>query len=271
MGGAAMTFPIDDLYLEGGKQIFDGMPDTVETTTTPRWRAQVVGVHPHDIWAFCEGLVLHGGQLYESTGPDGFSSLRRVHLRSGLVLQSIRFDAPDFCEGIALRGNQIVQLTLRQQRARVHALPSFERVGEFSYDGEGWGLAFDGRCFVMSNGSSELTLRDPETFEVLSTVGVTVEGRPQPRLNELECVGDLIYANVFGTNCILEIAAGGEVRKVIDVTVLSSLERGCLGQGDAAYRRAAVLNGIAHDPASNTFLITGKLWPKVFRVRFVPQ
>lgn len=266
-----MPLPIDDLYLDGGKQILDGMPGTVETKTTPRWRAQVVAVHPHDIWAFCEGLVLHGGQLYESTGPEGFSSLRRVHLRTGLVLHAIRFDRPDFCEGIALRGDQIVQLTLRQQRARIHALPSFDRVGEFSYEGEGWGLAFDGRRFVMSNGSSELTLRDPQTFEVLSTVRVSVEGRPQPRLNELECVGELVYANVFGTSCILEIGPDGVVRKVIDLAeLLSPLEQGCLGLGDPIYRRAAVLNGIAYDPSNDTFLITGKLWPKVFRVRFVP-
>jgi glutaminyl-peptide cyclotransferase len=266
-----MTFPIDDLYLGGGKQILDGMPGTVETTTIPRWRAQVLAVHPHDIWAFCEGLVLHGGQLYESTGPEGFSSLRRVHLRTGLVLQAMRFDRPDFCEGIALRDNQIVQLTFRQQRARIHALPSFERVGEFSYEGEGWGLAFDGRRFVMSDGGSDLTLRDPATFEVLSTKRVSVEGRPQPRLNELECVGDLVYANVFGTNCVLEIGPDGVVRKVIDLTgLLSAHEQGCLGLGDEVYRRAAVLNGIAYDRANDTFLITGKLWPKVFRVRFVP-
>jgi glutamine cyclotransferase len=196
--------------------------------------------------------------------------LRRVHLQSGLVLQAIRLDRQDFCEGIALRGDRIVQLTLSQKRARIHALPSFERVGEFTYEGEGWGLAFDGRRFVMSDGTSDLTLRDPDTFEALSTIRVTVEGRPQPRLNELECVGDLIYANVFGTNCILEFGSDGAVRKVIDVNLLSSLEQGCLGLGDAIYRRAAVLNGIAHDPANDTFLITGKLWPKVFRVRFVP-
>lgn len=265
-----MTLSIDGLYLSGGKQILEGDSDTVETTTIPRWRAQIVGVFPHDIWAFCEGLLLHRGHLYESTGPEDYSSLRRVHLRSGLVLQGIHFDRPDFCEGIALRGDRIVQLTLRQQRARIHALASLDRVGEFTYEGEGWGLAFDGRRFVMSNGTSDLTLRDPDTFEVLSTIRVTVEGRPQTRLNELECVGDVIYANVFGTNCILEIGPDGVVRKVIDVNLLSSLEQGCLGLGDATYRRAAVLNGIAHDPASNTFLITGKLWPKVFRVRFVP-
>lgn len=265
-----MPFSIDGLFVSGGKQIFDGMPGTVETTTTPRWRAQIVDVLPHDIWAFCEGLLLHEGHLYESTGPNGFSTLRRVHLRSGLVLQAIRFDQQDFCEGIALRGNQIVQLTLSQKRARIHALPSFDRIGEFTYEGEGWGLAFDGRRFVMSNGSSDLTLRDPYSFEVLSTIHVTVEGRPQPALNELECVGDLIYANVFKTNCILEIGADGVVRKVIDVNLLSSLEMGCLGVGNPVYQRAAVLNGIAYDPASDTFLITGKLWPKVFRVRFVP-
>jgi glutaminyl-peptide cyclotransferase len=164
-----------------------------------------------------------------------------------------------------------VQLTFRQQIARVYDLASFEQVDEFAYQGQGWGLAFDGTSFVMSNGSSDLTLRDPRTFAVQATIPVTLEGRPQPRLNELECVGDLIYANVFLTGDVLEIGRDGVVRKVIDLSaLLTPNERCCLGLGEPDLQAAAVLNGIAYDPTDGNFLVTGKLWPKVFRVQFAP-
>jgi glutaminyl-peptide cyclotransferase len=271
MGGASMSYSVNGPSLRGGPEILDSMPTSVATTTTPRWRGEVVAWYPHDMWAFSQGLVLHQGELYESTGFEGISSLRRVHLETGLVLQSIRLGRSDFGEGIALSGNRIVQLTFTQQSARIHELPSFDRVGEFTYEGQGWGLAFDGTSFVMSNGSSELTLRDPVTFDVRSRIAVTLEGQPQRLLNELECVGDLIYANVFRTDCILEFGRDGLVCKVIDLSdLLKPNERCCLGLGDPLWQRAAVLNGIAYDPSDGTFLVTGKLWPKIFRVRFVP-
>jgi len=150
-------------------------------------------------------------------------------------------------------------------------LESFKPIGQFKYTGEGWGLCFDGNSFIMSNGSNELTLRDPVTFAVLSTIPVTLDGKPQVKLNELECVGDLIYANVFGTPSIVEIGRDGVVRKIIDLPdLLTQHDRECLGLGIPHGQDYAVLNGIAYDPADGSFLVTGKLWPKMFRVKFVP-
>lgn len=265
------TFPADGQDLMGSKQILDGMPRAVTSTATPRWRAQVIAQYPHDVWAFSEGLLLHNGELYESTGVQGYSSLRRVHLETGLVTQAIRMGDQDFGEGLAVADDRLVQLTFRQQVALVYDLATFKPIGQYKYTGEGWGLCFDGKRFVMSNGSNELTLRDPVTFAVLSTVPVTVDGQPQANLNELECVGDLIYANVFGTYSIVEIGRDGVVRKIIDLAdLLTAQERDCLGMGVPRGQQNAVLNGIAYDPADGTFLVTGKLWPKIFRVKFVP-
>ena len=265
------TFPADGQDFTGSRQILDGMPRAVTSTATPRWRAQVMAQYPHDVWAFSEGLELNQGKLLESTGIPGYSSLRRVHLETGLVTQAIQLNPQDFGEGLAVAGDRLVQLTYRQQIAYVYELESFKPIGQFKYTGEGWGLCFDGNSFIMSNGSNELTLRDPGTFAVLSTVPVTVDGQPQKFLNELECVGDLIYANVFGTNSIVEIGRDGIVRKIIDLNdLLSPHEHGSLGLDVKGAHASAVLNGIAYDPADGSFLVTGKLWPKMFRVKFVP-
>jgi glutamine cyclotransferase len=266
-----VSFSADGRDLTGRQQIADGMPRQVAGTATPRWHVQVVTWYPHDMWAFTEGLLLHNGKLYESTGHQGFSSLRRVRVNTGLVTRSIQMRQQDFGEGLALKGNRLVQLTFRQHIAQVYDLASFKRVGQFNYSGEGWGLCFDGHRFVMSNGTDELTLRNAGTFAVQSTIPVTLEGQPQKNLNELECVGDLIYANVFRTSEILEIGRDGVVRKVIDLTdLLPQQDRNCLAEDIPKGAENAVLNGIAYDPADGTFLVTGKLWPKVFRVRFVP-
>jgi len=148
--------------------------------------------------------------------------------------------------------------------ALVYDVATFERLGELPYEGEGWGLCFDGERLVMSDGSSTLTFRNPETFEVLGTVPVTLDGRPLERLNELECVGDDVYANVWFSDMIVRIEkATGRVAAVVDAaSLVAASERPPVAD--------AVLNGIAYDPAAGTFLVTGKLWPKLFEVRFVP-
>lgn len=265
------TSPADCQDLTGSQQVLESMPLTITSTATPRWRAEVVASFPHDVWAFTQGLLLHKGRLYESTGFRGFSSLRHVMPETGLVTRAVPMQPQDFGEGLAIAGNRLVQLTYWQEFAAIYDLTSFRRIGQFNYKGEGWGLCFDGKRFVMSNGSSELTLRDAKTFAVHSTIKVTLDGRPQAELNELECVGDLIYANVFRTDSILEIGRDGVVRKILDLSnLLTQQERDCLGHGIPGARAQAVLNGIAYDPANGTFLVTGKLWPKMFRVRFIP-
>lgn len=225
-------------------------------------QVQVVRVYPHDPKAFTQGLVWRDGALLESTGLVGQSSLRRVDLATGRVLQQVSVPAPYFAEGLADIGNRLYQLTWQHGRVFIYDARTFARVGEASYEGEGWGLCHDGRSLVMSNGSDELTVRNPETFAVTRRVRVTMGGRPLDQLNELECVRGDVYANVWMTDTIVRIdMASGRVTGRIDAAgLLSPIER----------RGVDVLNGIAWDPADDTFLITGKLWPKLFRVRFAP-
>lgn len=229
-------------------------------------RAEVIEAYPHDPHAFTQGLLLHDGTLYESTGLHGRSSLRQVELTTGNVLRRIELPKNEFGEGLALAGGKLVQLTWREGVAPTYDLATFTRNGAFKYDGEGWGLCFDGTQFVQTDGSHRLIFRDPTTFAITRQLAVTENGQPLAALNELECVGDSVYANVWFTDRIVEIAKmNGVVRASIDASgLLSPAERTALGQG-------AILNGIARDAANGTFLLTGKLWPKLFRVRFVAK
>ena len=223
-------------------------------------KVQVLRSYPHDPDAFTQGLVWRDGVLYESTGMVGQSSLRRVDLATGAVRQKVDVPSPYFAEGLADIGNRLYQLTWQHGRVFVYDRSTFGRVGELAYDGEGWGLCHDGTSLVMSNGSDALSFHDPDTFAVEQTVRVTLDGRPLSQINELECVGTDVYANVWQTETIVRIdAATGRVTARIDASgLLTPAER----------RGVDVLNGIAWDPADQTFLITGKWWPKLFRVKF---
>jgi glutaminyl-peptide cyclotransferase len=224
-------------------------------------RASVVRSYPHDRGAFTQGLVWRDGVLYESTGLVGRSSLRKVDLATGAVTRQVEVPTPYFAEGLADVGNRLLQLTWQHGRVFVYDRNTFGRVGELTYQGEGWGLCHDGRSVVMSSGSDALTVRNPATFAVTRTVNVTMDGRAVDRLNELECVGDEVYANVWTTDTIVRIdMKTGKVNARIDAS-------GLLAPADRS--GVDVLNGIAHDPTDGTFLLTGKLWPRLFRVRFV--
>ena len=226
-----------------------------------RWRVEVLQVLPHDRTAFTQGLVWQDGALYESTGLRGRSELRRVDRASGQVQQRVALEPNFFGEGLALVDDRLIMLTWQEHVARVFDR-SFQVVGEFSYPTEGWGLCYDGSRLVMSDGSSTLYFRDPTTFDVLGSVLVTLDGQPTEMLNELECVGDWVYANVWQTDTIVRIdPATGQVHAVIDASgLLAPSER----------PGTDVLNGIAYDPDQDVFLITGKLWPHLYEVRFVP-
>ncbi len=171
-----------------------------------------------------------------------------------------------FGEGIALDGNRLYQLTWHEKIGYIYDLDTLTQVGTIYYDGEGWGLCFDGQHFFMSNGSAFLYAREAKTFSVQGSIQVELNGKPISNLNELECVGDSIYANVWKTNTILRIdKVTGEVTGIIDASgLLTSQELAKTGSD-------GVLNGIAYDPADDVFLITGKLWPKLFEVKFVPK
>jgi glutaminyl-peptide cyclotransferase len=188
--------------------------------------------------------------------------LRRVDRASGEVLQEVKLDQRHFGEGLALVEERLIQLTWRAGIAFVYDLDSFEVVDRYTYEGEGWGLCYDGKRLVMSDGTSRLKLRDAESFEVVGSLDVTFKGTAVRGLNELECAEGWIFANVYTTNDIVRIdPVSGEVTALIRAS-------GLLSRDEA--RQADVLNGIAYDPVEGRFLLTGKLWPKLFEVRFLP-
>lgn len=226
-------------------------------------QVEVVERYPHARDAFTQGLLWHDGMLYESTGQHGASSLRLVDLLSGQSHRRIDLDRKLFGEGLALVGDRLIQLTYTSGKALVYRKDDFAKIAEFTYEGEGWGLCYDGKRLFMSNGSAFLDVRHPDTFKLEKRIEVTIRGRPQALINELECVGQYIYANVWEYEQILRIdAATGRVDAIIEASGL--LE-------PSVRRRVDVLNGIAYMPERETFLITGKYWPQLFEVRFVPR
>lgn len=238
-----------------------GPPKTSPPAGTERLRVHVVRSYPHDRAAFTQGLVLDGGKLYESTGLVGQSSLREVEIETGRVIRKIDVPPPIFAEGLALVGDRLIQLSWQNGRALLYDKRTFAKQGELTYRGEGWGLCTHGADLVMSDGTPNLTVRRATDFGIARVTRVTLDGQPLDELNELECVDGAIYANVWMRDLIVRIdGASGRVTHRIDTpSLLSPLER----QG------VDVLNGIAYDPSDQTFLITGKLWPKLFRVKFV--
>ncbi len=226
-------------------------------------RARVIRKLPHDSEAFTQGLLWHDGALYESTGQYGKSSLRRVRFEDGKVLAERPLQGSLFGEGLARVGDRLVQLTWRSGVAIVSDLQTLEKRGTLRYPGEGWGLCFDGEALAMTDGSSILEFRHPESMALIREITVTQNGHPVRKLNELECVGSDIYANIWQRNEIVRIdGRSGRVTATIDAS-------GLLTPVEAF--RADVLNGIAYKPDSGTFLLTGKLWPHLFEVELVPR
>lgn len=220
----------------------------------------VVARHPHDSRAFTQGLLMADGELYESTGRYGRSSLRRVAMDSGEVLARRDLDEMLFGEGLARVGDRLIQLSWREERALVYRLADLEPLGTIPYRGEGWGLAWDGEHLVFSDGSATLRFLDPGSFAPVRTLAVTDGGKPVERLNELEVIDGTLWANILGSDRIALIdLASGEVRRWLDLRALR-------GKG-FAWRRARDLNGIAHDPASGHVYVTGKLWPVLYELR----
>lgn len=226
----------------------------------PTLEYRIVRQLPHDPQAYTQGLLYHDGLFFESTGRHGSSSVRRVDPESGEVLALREVPEEYFGEGLALVGDRLIQLTWQSGVAFVYDVETLEQVGRYEYEGEGWGLCYDGQSLFMSDGSDKLRRRDPQTFEVLEEIQITKDGFPLWRLNELECVEGSIYANVYQTNDIVRIdKQTGHVTGQLDAYGLS-----------VATRRTtdpeAVLNGIAHDPSTGRFYMTGKLWPIMFEI-----
>jgi len=219
-----------------------------------------VRVYPHDPTAFTQGLVFRDGELLESTGRYP-SSVRRVRLEDGVVLQRRELDDAYFGEGLTAIDDRIVTLTWKNGKAFVWDLDDLEPRGEHAYAGEGWGLTHDSTRLILSDGTPALRFLDPVTLAETGRVPVTLEGRPVSWINELEWVEGEVFANVWQTDFILRInPATGEVTGIIDLTGLMP-DRSNLDPTDA------VLNGIAWDPAGRRLFVTGKNWPTLFEIR----
>jgi glutamine cyclotransferase len=226
----------------------------------PTYTFEVVNSWPHDCKAFTQGLVFYQNLFFESTGQYGESSLRRVEPLTGKVLKKVKVDREYFAEGIAIFQGKIFQLTWESHKGFIYDLESFERVGEFTYDGEGWGLTHDGRSLIMSDGTNRIRFLDPVSLKVERKISVYNNNQPLLMLNELEYIKGEIYANIWHSDRIVRIdPASGKITGWIDLAGLLSSKGDC--------QQAEVLNGIAYDEGSDRLFITGKLWPKVFEIR----
>ena len=219
--------------------------------------------YSHDPNAFTQGLAYWRGYLYESTGLNGRSSIRKVKLETGKILRQRDLSRDYFGEGITLWKSRVIELTWQSHVAFVYDRDTFEPRGTFTYTGEGWGLTHDATNLIMSDGTADLRFLDPETFKERRRVTVTDGGRPVARLNELEYVKGQVFANIWTTDDIVRIdPLSGRVLGRIDL-------RGLLPEQQKA--SDAVLNGIAYDQAGDRLFVTGKLWPKIFEIKIAPR
>jgi glutaminyl-peptide cyclotransferase len=242
---------------DGGEPVTDGTETEEMGPPAPVVAVEQVRSFPHDSTAFTQGLLWHGGRLYESTGRYGQSSLRIVELETGNVLRRAALGQQYFAEGLTSLGDSLYQLTWKEGVAFLWS-PELEQIGQVQYSGEGWGLTSDGRRLIVSDGSSYLTFVDPATFQVDTTIRVTDGGRPVDQLNELEWVRGEVWANVWHTQRIARIdPATGRVKGWLDLAAL--IPRVSDPEG--------VLNGIAYDEQANRLLVTGKLWPTLYEIR----
>jgi glutamine cyclotransferase len=251
-------------------------PTAIEEVDPLRLTPEVLSVIPHDAASWTQGLIYHEGSLYESDGNccpsySRQSSLREVDPLTGEVLRAVDIPAEYFAEGLERVDDRLIMLTWQENTALVFDLETFEQVDSYSYEGEGWGLCADDDYLYMSDGSAFISLRDKETFELVDRGVVTFMGRIADNINELECVGDYIYANIWQTDVIIQIdKTNGNVVSVVDTTDLLNAARDAdVAIDEDAMNASSVLNGIVYLPESETFLLTGKQWPFMFEVNLV--
>jgi len=224
-----------------------------------RYTAKVEESFKHDTGSYTQGLYFYKGGLYESAGQYGESSMRKVDLKSGKVLKRYNFDRKYFAEGSCVAGGKLFILSWRERTCFVFNPETFEKLGTFKYNTEGWGLTTDGKSLIMSDGSDRIYFRDPKSFVVTKEIKVTVNGRRLDYLNELEWIDGKIWANVYGTDTIVIIdPASGNVTGIVD----------CSGIYPQNLRKPScdVFNGIAINPADGKIYVTGKYWPKLYRI-----
>ena len=237
-----------------------GLAQFIKPQPPVRYQYKIVKSFPHDRNAFTQGLEYRDGVLYEGTGLPGRSSLRRVRLESGEVLQKVEVPGQYFGEGITVLKDRILQLTWKAEEGFIYDRKTLKLTGKFTYKGEGWGLTSDGKHIFMSDGSAEIRVWDPVTLKELRRITVRNGGTPVAELNELEYIDGEIWANVWQTDVILRVdPADGHVNGIVDM-------RGILSATDASGGQVDVLNGIAWDAAGKRLFVTGKLWPKIYQI-----
>jgi glutaminyl-peptide cyclotransferase len=245
-----------------GAFVFVFYQPTPTGTEAVNYTYQVANVFPHDQGAFTEGLVYSSGFLYESTGLNGYSSLREINLTSGTVVRQLNLASEYFGEGIAIVGNRIIQLTYQTQIGFIYDKSTFQVLGNFTYKGEGWALTYTGKDLIMSNGSDTLTFLSPETLQSTRQIQVHDGITKIQDLNELEYVNGLIFANIFEAQKIAIInPQTGQVNGWIDLSSLA------LQEGADSWR---VLNGIAYDTVNNRLFVTGKDWAHLYEISLNP-
>jgi glutamine cyclotransferase len=231
----------------------------------PVYTYEVVNVYPHDADAWTQGLAFAGGYLYESTGLYGRSSIRRVRLETGEVLQKRDVAEGYFAEGLAVWGERAVQLTWLERRGFVYDRETFAPQRDFTYASQGWGLTHDGKRFIMSDGTATLHFLHAETYEEIGSVDVFDDDGPVRKLNELEYVGGYVYANVYPTDRVAVISPDtGRVARWLELAGLP--KRGGFRPGESE-----CLNGIAYDADGGRLFVTGKFWPRLFEIKVVPR
>ncbi|WP_309603461.1 glutaminyl-peptide cyclotransferase [Sphingomonas sp.] len=222
--------------------------------------AQVIRTYPHATDAFTQGLLYRDGFLYESTGREGQSSIRKTNLVTGRTLQSVTLSPSVFGEGLVDWKDQLLNVIWHGGVGTRWSLKTFRKLGTFRYSGEGWGMTKDGRNIILSDGTPMLRFLDPVSLKVVRTLNVTANGQPVRQINELEYVRGEILANIWMTNMIARIdPATGRVKGWIDVSALSRR----IGSTDPD----AVPNGIAFDKAKGRLFVTGKNWPTLFQIK----
>ncbi|MEJ7713021.1 MAG: glutaminyl-peptide cyclotransferase [Pyrinomonadaceae bacterium] len=242
-------------------EIKGSTPATYDRNRVAYYTFEVVNAYPHDPTAFTQGLEFHDGYLYESTGRNASSSVRKVELTTGKVLQKRDVASQYFAEGLTVLGSRIYQLTWQSNKGFIYDLETFKPVKEFSYRGEGWGLTHNDEFLILSDGTNQIRFLDPASLTVKKTINVTDRGMPLSEINELEFINGVIYANVWQTDQVVQIDP--DTGKILGWVNLANL----LPRGDVPTDTEAVLNGIAHDPQNDRLFITGKLWPKLFEIR----
>ncbi len=265
--GAADDDTADEGRTEAGGDGESTAPEpsaTNEITEITEYEAVVVATHPHDPAAYTQGLEFVDGVLLESTGLVGESSVRLVDPETGEVLEAEAVPEPLYAEGATVVGDEIWQLTYQNELLLIRSLDSLGERRRLAYEGEGWGLCATEDRLIMSNGSARLTFRDLETFEVLDSVEVTDRGEPLNQLNELECVDDRVWANIFQTDRIVSIDPdSGVVDGSLSIDEL-------VPDGILDADSANVTNGIAYNPRTGRFWLTGKRWPVMYEVELQP-